>query len=286
MSRFYHASLLFTFLLFLGLTACDDDELKAPIPGYLTIEDVVLQTTSSNQGSDNDNITDINVFIDNQSLGTFELPASIPIQKSGRVNLKIRAVIQNSGRSNERVNYPFYTTFEIDTTFERESEMKLTPLVYYSENVVFTDNWSGEDFETGINFNYSSKSDTILVRITGNEAFENASGLAYLSSNSTFFEAISPSFFNIPRDGTPVYMELNYKSTHDIATGIYVNNESVQIPASFFRARASWTKVYIDLSNTIAQNSGAGNYSLFIGYQKNIGEIGKLYLDNVKLLHF
>ena len=140
-----------------------DDDLKAPIPAFLTINDVSVNPTPS-QGSSSDNITDVKVFINDQSLGSFELPTSIPIQNTGPVNLKVRAGIQKNGQSSDKDDYPFYTTYEVDTTFIPENEMVLNPEVNYFNSTIFGTIWKGEDFESGVDFEYHSNSDTTFVR--------------------------------------------------------------------------------------------------------------------------
>ena len=107
-----------------------------------------------------------------------------------------------------------------------------------------------------------------------------------LSSNATFFEARTPAFSNIPRDGSPIYLELDYKSTHDFAISIYANDQTVQTRVVFFKSQTEWTKVYVRLNDVIATLANAFNYNIAIGYIKAQGETSQLLVDNVKLLHF
>lgn len=277
-------AIVFSFLLF----SCNTDDQKAIVPAFLTISDVSVKTTP-NQGTSRDKITDVNVFINDQSQGTFELPASIPIQQTGDVNLKIRGVINIDGQSNDRQDYPFYTTFSVDTTFIPETEMILNPEVQYASTVIFDDPWSGENFETGVSFSYDPFSDTIFERVTAPDETiegEGAAGLAYLTEDHIFFEAWSPTFSNIPRSGSAVFLEMDYKSTHNFAVSILTNGQSLQQSIVFFRPRATYGKVYIELASVFSSLSGAINYNIGIGLTKQKGEIGKLYIDNVKLVRF
>jgi len=280
---------LYLFILSLALffLACNDDDLKADIPAFLIIDDVVLKTTPS-QGSANDRITDVKVFINDASLGTYELPTVIPIRQIGAVNIKIRSVIHNSGQSNQRVDYPFYTTFVLDTVLNPREEIKIEPKVEYFSTVSFSEPWSGEDFESGVNFDFHQFSEATLDRLTDPiRVFEgNASGIARLEPSMEFFEAYTPSFSDIPRNGQKVYLELNYRSSHSFTVSVYTNNRSTQDPIISFRPRESWTKVYVDLSNVFSTLVNAFNFNLAIGYRKPIGEVGELYLDNIKLVHF
>ncbi|MEQ8623753.1 MAG: hypothetical protein RJQ00_08080 [Vicingaceae bacterium] len=285
MKQFYRFVLVSSIL---ALFSCDKEELKAPIPGYLTIEDVRVNTTLEAEGSASDNITDVIVFLNDQSLGFFDLPASIPIQQTGAVNLKIRGVIPVNGQSSKIVQYPFYTTFELDTIFVPEEEIVLAPVVEYFKTIDFTEPWSGEDFESGINFIYNPKSDTTFVRETNSSnVFEGrASGRGSLTAEQTLFEAWTPTFSNIPRNGTAVYLELDYKSTHDFVVGVYANDQSFESAIVFFRPQSEWKKVYVDLGNVFSTLSTARNYNISFGYQKPLGSSGDLFIDNVKILHY
>ena len=167
--------------------------------------------------------------------------------------------------------------------------MELTPVVNYQSTAIFDDPWSGEDFESGVNFNYSPLSDTTFARITNpKEALEGASGLAYLTEDMEFFEAWSPTFSNVPRNGIPVWLEMDYKSTHLFAITVFINGTSVANQQSVvsFNPRATYGKVYIELTDVFSTLAGAVNYTIGIGFPKPTGETAQLYIDNVKLVRF
>jgi hypothetical protein len=167
--------------------------------------------------------------------------------------------------------------------------MELTPVVNYQTTAIFDNPWSGEDFETGVNFNYSPQTDTVFQRVTGvNDVFEGASGLAYLTSEMDFFEAWSPTFSNIPRNGVAVWLEMDYKSTHRFAISVFTNGTSVSNQNSivFFNPRTTYGKVYIELASVFSSLSGARNYTLAFGFPKQVGEVAQFHLDNVKLVRF
>jgi len=281
---------LFLCLLICSLFSCDDEDLKAIIPAYLKVDDVVVVNTPILQKVwPTDKITDINVFVNDQFLGTFELPALIPIQQTGNVTLKIRAVIFNNGMSNDRQDYPFYSTYELDTTFVPEQELYLRPEVEYFKTLELDGDWGGEDFEVGVAFNKSPTSESELTQTGEPEHVFNGnrSGVAHLNINQQFFETYTrEELRNIPRTGEPIYLEFNYKSSHPFTLSIYTNNRTTQQAILSFRPRSSYTKVYVELTTVIATLFTASNYNLAFGYRKPLGENGSLYLDNIKLLYF
>ncbi len=274
-------------LLLIFMISCNNDDLKAPIPAYLSINDIIVKENGGNNAV-SDNITDAKVFINNQSLGSYELPATIPIQNLGAVNLKIRAGIFNNGISNSRADYPFYTTYEVDTVFDAEGEITINPTVEYFSTVDFDNPWSGEDFESGANFEYHPNSDTVFVRTTDPlQVFEgSASGMVFLTEDQDFFEARVPTFTDIPRNGTPVYMEFDYQSDLDIALSVYANGQTFNTSIVFLRSQNNWTKVYIELGPVFSTLSAARDYNLAIGFVKEKGAESTFLIDNVKLAHF
>jgi len=278
-------SVILSFLI-LSFLGCKNDDINAPIPAYLTINDISVKARNGS-GTASDNITDAKVFINDQSLGTFQLPASIPIQTTGAVKLKIRGVILNRGNSNDKRDYPFYTDYEENIVFEKEVEVERNPRVEYFPSVDFDSPWSGEDFESGVNFEYNPNSEAVFVRETDpNDVFEgNASGKAVLTSDQEFFEAWIPTFSDIPRNGQAVYLEMNYKSTHLFAISIYANNQTSQNRVVFLRPSTEWKKAYIEIGEIFSLISAANNYTIAIGFTKSKGEEAKLLIDNVNLGH-
>lgn len=280
--------LLATIVAVVAFFSCKEEELQAEIPAYLEITNLSVQQDSNLVS---DEIKDAWVYIDDQLLGVFELPTTIPIQQTNkRVRLTIAGGIFKNALSNQRAIYPFYQSYQVDTVFIPEAEYTINPTVDYRNNTEFDEPWSGEDFESGINFEHSPRSDTTFIRETDpQEVFSGtASGAAYLESGMTFFEASTPLFnrTEIPRGTSPVYMELDYRCSHDIVISVYVNGRSQQFSVVNLRARASWNKAYIELAPVFSTLFDAVNYSIAIGYQKPAEEEGYLIVDNIKLLHF
>ena len=269
-------------------TSCEDESLEAPIPAYLHIDDIFVRNLPPISDTASDQITDAWVYINDLSIGSFELPTVIPIQQIGKINLKIRGGVLNNGMTNSRTIYPFYDFFVLDTVLNAEEHIYINPVVPYREKTDFDNPWSGEDFESSINFERNPQSDTIFVReIDKSKVFEgNASGAAYLDPSMTFFEALTPAFSDIPRGTSPVYLEMDYKCTHDVVVSIYYNNKSIQYPIINLRPKSHWNKVYVELMPVFSELASGVDFNLAIGYKKPVGEVGALFVDNVKLLHF
>jgi len=283
--KHHYLLLLFCSIL---LLSCNKDEIEATVPAYLKIDDISVNITNPNQGSASDNITDAWVFVNDQLIGAFELPTVVPILQTGNVNIKVRGGIFNNGLSNQREIYPFYEFFTLDTNLIPEVVYEPNVVVEYKADAIFDEGWAGEDFESGINLIENPNGDTGIVRITDqNKVFEGlASGAIFLPPGKSFAEVYTPSFGDIPRNGTAVYLELDYKSTHDFAISIYANNRSQQFSVVNFRASSDWNKGYVEFSNVFSTLFNAANYNIAFGLLKSKNDNAELYIDNMKLINY
>jgi len=290
MKHTYSLALISLLLLFLS---CDDEELEATVPAYLKIDEINFKVNDESvEGrSTSSNIPDAWVFVNDQLIGAFELPALIPILQTGNVNVKVRGGIFNNGLSNQRVVYPFYEFFVMDTLLEKEVIYEPKVNVFYKELTVFNTEWGREDFERGNSF-LKGPNSTIGIVPTDNpqKVFEgDRSGALTLPSGTTFAESMSPNLINVPRLGTAVYLEFDYKTTHDIAISIYAtdrNNIRSQFSVVNFRPTGDWKKVYVDFSRVFATLFDAQYYNIAFGMVKPSGEEGEFLIDNVKFIHF
>ena len=69
------------------------------IPTYIYISDITVNANASTQGSSSDNIVDAWIYIDGSLIGTFELPAKIPVIAEGDYTLQVYGGIKNNKRS-------------------------------------------------------------------------------------------------------------------------------------------------------------------------------------------
>ena len=82
-------SLLLAVLL---LGACTKGD---KVPSYLVVNSVDL-TTSGLQGSNTKNITDSWIYVNDEFIGSWELPARIPILKEGTVTVRVDAGVKRN----------------------------------------------------------------------------------------------------------------------------------------------------------------------------------------------
>lgn len=291
-----YTKLWLTIALIFSIISCNLINPDEEIPTYFKIPKFEIETNLSNHGSNSNCITDVWVNIDGDLQGIYELPAKFPILASGNHEIIVRAGIKNNGIAASRIIYPFYTFFVIDTFLDVNKTMILEPNVTYKNECVFI--WK-EDFEnSGITLKSTAKSDTSLI-VSNSEIFEgNYSGAIYLDSEHRIFECQAIDSVFLPRNNSPIYLEMNYKSNLVQASGsesmftvgMFITNQQhvIQNPIIYINSTNNeWKKIYIDLSQMVIRNFDAKYFHLFIGANlDNSVSNAEIYIDNLKIIHF
>lgn len=269
------------------ISGCSKDSFKAKIPSYITIDNFTVTSNYALHGSNSSNITDVWVYINDDLIGTYELPARFPIIKEGTFNVKLYAGIMDNGISGLRERYLFYTPYEEQITFEKGKEIKIEPKITYISSTQAV--WL-EDFESpATSFTYTAGSDTIINKVNTDVFEGNASGKVYLQSHMDFFEAKSPAFFNVSSIGSPVYLELDFKTNEPILVGLKTDDDNIGIVN--LNTTSTWKKIYINLTPAISQKPPNTNFYVFFGIQSSSlspfqTPNPEFYFDNIKILHY
>ena len=98
------------------------------------------------------------------------------------------------------------------------------------------------------------------------------------------------SFDNVPQQGSPTYMELDYKNNTSFLVGMYINfpnSPTLEKGLLWINPKEDWNKIYIDLTQTVSEAIGAETFSIFIKMQRdsNLDE-NKLDFDNIRIIHY
>lgn len=287
---------LFLTLSFL-IVSCDKFEGEQTIPSYLHIDSIALKTVSPAQGSASSRITDAWVYIDEQLIGAFELPATIPILSQGSRRLKIKPGIRLDGMVQLRANYPMYTDIDKTITLTPDSVTTLkgqlingkqTLFTYYSDKVQFVWAENFEDANLAFDTAKNSKTDFILTENPG-ETFEGLhSGKVILNKDRNIFEVWSSEAVSLPRNGSPVFLEMNYRCTNSFTVGIIAlgATDLIQSPILTLNPSPGWNKIYINLTPNVSSTTIGLKFKIFIGAMLDENaEEGLVWLDNLKLVY-
>ena len=267
-------------LIILILSSCQKEESDG-IPTYIKVESIYLDGNDSTL-----NITDSWIYMNGQLQGAYELPAKFPVLEQGNTNIKVYAGIKNNGIASDRVIYPFYSADTMNKLLTVNSTTEIMPTVNIKENI----DGQFDDFDNGYSFNY----DTCFQVLTGGP-FGKYGSLSLSDSSSILLTEINYkdfplSFDNVPQQGSPTYIELDYKNNTSFLVGMYINfpnSPTLEKGLLWINPKEDWHKIYIDLTQTVSEAIGAETFSIFIKMQRNsILNENRLDFDNIRIIHF
>lgn len=283
--------------LFFGnaFLACNKFDGDQTVPAYIHIDTIVLSTDYFVHGASTSNITDAWVYIDNNIVGAYELPATFPVLKKGKHDIKIYPGIKLNGISSTRVPYSFYNHYEINN-FEliEDSIRTIKPTTSYTSSTFIA--WH-EDFEgASISLTRGNYSDTIISKTAANDPnawqspFSAYSGVVHLDEEHQSFDLDSfDKFANLPGLGTPCFLEIDYKCTEVFMIGLYAvkSNSSVSdFPLINVAPTDEWKKIYINLSPTVSENINDVDYfKIYLSGALGEEPTATFYFDNIKLIY-
>ena len=124
---------------------CDLFDQEEPIPAYLYIDEMGLNTDSASEGSDKHDIKDAWVSVNGEFIGIYPLPALVPVLETGVQEVRLFPGISVSGLADFRITNPLYTFYEEDVELEEGVVDTIQPSVGYDDDAIFL---FVEDFET------------------------------------------------------------------------------------------------------------------------------------------
>lgn len=299
--RFLVKNLLALLLVALLATACDRE--VEPTPAYLTIEPFEMLSTSPGvHGSISHKITHADMFmfdsITNRSiqLGTFELPATIPVLNTGNFSLNLDAIIRANGNSFYLQTYPFYKRVSMPITLAPNSDETVKPVTAYRDDAVFE---FIEDFESnGVLFSVDRDNDDLTsISHTTQNAFEGEfSGLVTLDSAHPIIVAQTAELYSLDfKVVGKVYLELNYKTDVPLEFGLVaVEDSGIEGNINFefvVLAKPEWNKIYFDLTELVSTLPTSRFALIFRGGipiqdGKYTLKKAEIMMDNIKMVHF
>jgi hypothetical protein len=287
-------TLLFIYVC-VGLVACDPFEKDGPIPAYIRIEKFTVQTKSDNsQGSGAHAIEDAWLYVENELIGVFEVPVTVPVIAIGKKRITIFGGIRKNGLANTRIPYPFYTTYNDTLDLVLTEIDTIRPVVKYYDALKFP--WL-EDFEdNSISFSKSGTDVTVdSMYITKDQSLvfdydgvsNLASGAVDIPLGSQIFQNASIESYDLPRSDD-VYLELNYKTDVALQTGLIATKTTTAIPLLLlFPTDGEWKKAYISLAEDLNDPKYSGSeFKIFLDAVSNSDtSINQIFIDNVKIIH-
>lgn len=246
------------------------------------------------RGSSAHAIVDAWVFADDNLLGAFELPATVPVLKAGNVKISVQGGIKSNGIIGDAQQYNFFEPYDEFINATPGEKYTINPTVTYRTSLnIWNENFDLQN--AGIKFEkYNSSDTTLFVTTNQTEVFEGlGSGKVVLDENKKTFKGLSSTKFIFPH-GQVIYAEINYKNTNAFTVGIrtqYNGFETIQraltLKPSFNENTGAyeWRKVYVDLSFAIGLETEGFPQQLYLEMIKDGQSDVELLLDNVKIIY-
>lgn len=291
----FSISLLVASLLVTLLFSCNKFDGDQEIPAYIKIDTITFKHNSVYpEGSLSVDIANATVYVDDQFIGMFQLPAMIPVLAEGECKVQINPGVILNGMYSTRAYYPFYEPIifesieltpgsEVTELTNLVTEYRASTIIAWEEN--FEDPYYNLD-TAGMN----STTDFILTETGSDETFYgNHSGKVLLTSTNNYFRAQTKDrFTSLPDQSQPVFLELNYRGTNQFISGVQtliynvLDDEDVLVTLP----KENWKKLYIYLSPTISYYPESASDALYFytTLDSNIDE-GYFILDNIRLIY-
>lgn len=270
------------------LVACTEDASDAP--PLFKVDEVSLRTNTQ-EGTDDHNIRDLWMFLDGVDLGVFTLPTEIPvIPVDGQTNgvVQFSPGVRNNGINSSPIIYPFYQSVFREEALENgtcqivDLEFQYDPTTQFAYIQDF-------ELENGLAMDQDGDGE-IGITLSTEQVFEGArSAHIALNDETPFTEVASlQTFENLPLNGSPVFMEINYKNDVELNIGLigFFGNQPITNISHVLNPSEEWNKVYIDFT-FILLDSQLDAYKLFFGAAiDQSGQNADVFIDNIKLVHF
>jgi hypothetical protein len=305
------SGLCLMFILAFIAVSCNKFEGDQTVPAYIRIDSISVYTDYETQGAPTHNITDAWVYINDQAIGAYELPAIFPVLAKGLTQVRVDPGIKLNGIAALRSPYPFYQSIvqdvfltegetvdlNTDTLFTGAQAVPYHMKTTYYENLEFV--WM-EDFEDpGISLDSTGKSKTDIIRTqpaNNPEAFiasySKYSGLMILDEERYLIDVATnvgyDEGFILPKGGQPVFLEIDFKNNNYFTAGFYARTLSqiIQHPVLNMNPSSEWKKIYVNLTPGVSSQVNALDFNIFLGAVKEDGvDEARILIDNIKLIH-
>jgi hypothetical protein len=291
-----HTSIFGAILLLFVLSSCIKDK-NPDIPGYISVPNISFQPLDTLvEGSSSHRFTNAWVSVDGQLIGANNFPLILPAIISDTASIqrvRVFAGIDNNGISSNKAIYPFFDPYEKLVNMRQGEIDTLYPVFSYNPDVKFIniDNFESPGVVFGNDIDQFPDSDIQKQTV---DVFEGLySGQLLIDSlNPECYVSTTFRYSNLqsPTVASPVYLEINYKTNVPITVGL-IAHRSLGSDEVFIKGGMNtiegWNKIYFELTGDIYELN-ADAYSIFI--RASLTGTGvtdaKIYIDNIKLLHF
>jgi hypothetical protein len=289
--RYFTTIFLFSIFFCLG---CDKQE---AIPSYIKIQPFVVNVTGGNAWHE---VTDGWIYVNNELIGGFTLPAEIPILAEGLAEVQIFPGVKVNGLKSSPGVYPMMNRYKESVTLKPGETVTISPTTEYDPNITFA--WPEDkttfDGATTVLYEDRDVDMSTTFSISTASGFQGKGLLMEVDTAHGLIEIASEQIA-LPNTGDRnVWLELHHKNDIPFSiqiVGVGQDGFEQGIPLYLFNPTkdGEWNKIYLNLTDYLPTlvkptyrlffrvplpiNNATGQYSALKG---------KVMLDNIRLLNF
>ncbi len=298
---FHFSFFIFSFSFCLLFSSCNtfDPPIIVPVYGHIDSIHFTVPTDSlTTEGSASAQIPYAWVYLDDASVGAYQMPCTFPIIASNGIhNIKIYPAIIPAAGGSPAMIYPFYQFYSVNVNLQQGSVYKFQPTSLYFTWVKFPLIESFDAESPGappahiINYRGLDKigasEDTMKITYKKSLVYSGkGSGIAVVNQAHPYYIGITdPPFDSIPSLSSALFLEANYRATGVFTIGLVEGDTTnlIQLGLAIYPT-TGWNKIYIDLAPTVVAYP-IRPYRVFFTMTLQSGDVSDtLLLDNVKLL--
>lgn len=279
---------LIALVLFSG---CKDD--PEPIPAYVHIEPFSVNELG---GAGWQKITEGWLYVNNELIGGYTLPATVPVLAEGQSQIEIFPGVKENGLKQTPSVYPYLVSYQTTSNLSPSQTTNIQPVTQYGPNTVFpwsVDRATFDNSSIVLENRDGDTSNTYILTTQG--AFEGRSVLLAVDTAHTIMEVATEEVSDLPvTNAQPVWLEMHYRN--DVPFELWVlgsqgnSNETARAVYQFAPSE-TWNKIYFNLTDYLIALS-QDRYRLFFrvglprdGSGQALQNTGAVFIDNLRLVH-
>ena len=278
------------------MAGCEWIDPPQKIPAYIQVDSFQFQTDTAT-GFNTQKISEVWIFVNGEQIGVYPVPSQpIPALFEGNSKISILPGVYADGIVSNKVYYPFYQNFEETRVLEKGKVSKVYPKFKYA-NALRKPFIYYMDFEQNSTNIGKGKNGNVTLEYKfhppgeSKTAFGNRYGLLSTTSAADIIEFTNEEWVQLNKEGRPVYLEFDYKSTCQFQVGLY-GAKLNEVPLTSYdlvlNPRETWTKIYVNLTDEVGdfRDKNGIKYRFFLRTFPEPGAGNSLSIDNVRLINF
>lgn len=291
--------ILFFFTLITSLTfnSCEIFDQEELVPGFIQINAVNItgELGSGTTSCFDNRIDNVEVFVNNETVGVYPLGTKIPVFQFGEVDFEVFCLVSKSGSSEQLEAHSFLGTIKFSETIEvgEVKELDLSTS-YLSSTVVHFE----EYFESALNkfgVDLDDFDTTSIQSVSDEFCSDNSVGKVTVWKDAPIMigTSLEDFRFELPEFG-PAYIEFDYKTEVDLVFSISSVDQSGVAFDNIYavKPRDEWNRIYVNIDQYLLQNEVRTNQAAISAILPVLDEngdstqIGNAYIDNFRIISF